>query len=232
MNYGFKELKPILESFSTHGHNAYLVGGSSRDILLSKKTHDVDIATDAKPEKVIAIFNLKKVDPFTFKFGNVKTIINEIEVDITTLRQESSYTDLRHPEKIEFIKDPKTDSLRRDFTINAIYMDKDGVILDFHNGQQDLKDKVIRMIGDPVARLKEDPVRILRALRLALTLNMTIEDSLLSSIKTHQDLLNQVSDFRIKDEITKMLKGKNKENVVEYLKNNLEPNNKVIQILI
>jgi tRNA nucleotidyltransferase (CCA-adding enzyme) len=232
MNYGFKELKPILESFSNHGHNAYLVGGSSRDILLSKKTHDVDIATDAKPEKVIAIFNLKKVDPFTFKFGNVKTIINEIEVDITTLRQESSYTDLRHPEKIEFIKDPQTDSLRRDFTINAIYMDKDGVILDFHNGQQDLKDKVIRMIGDPVARLKEDPVRILRALRFALTLNMTIEDSLLSSIKTHQDLLNQVSDFRIKDEITKMLKGKSKENVVEYLKNNLEPNNKVIQILI
>jgi tRNA nucleotidyltransferase/poly(A) polymerase len=111
-------------------------------------------------------------------------------------------------------------------------MDKDGVILDFHNGQQDLKDKVIRMIGDPVARLKEDPVRILRALRFALTLNMTIEDSLMSSIKTHQDLLNQVSDFRIKDEITKMLKGKSKENVVEYLKNNLEPDNKVIQILI
>ena len=138
MNYGFKELKPILETFSNHGHHAYLVGGSSRDILLSKKTHDVDIATDAKPEKVIAIFNLKKVDPFTFKFGNVKTIINEIEVDITTLRQESSYTDSRHPEKIAFVKDPKTDSLRRDFTINAIYMDKDGKILDFHNGLQDL----------------------------------------------------------------------------------------------
>jgi tRNA nucleotidyltransferase (CCA-adding enzyme) len=232
MNYGFKELKPILESFSNHGHNAYLVGGSSRDILLSKKTHDVDIATDAKPEKVIAIFNLKKVDPFSFKFGNVKTTINEIEVDITTLRKESSYTDLRHPEKIELIKDPQTDSLRRDFTINAIYMDKDGVILDFHNGQQDLKDKVIRMIGDPDARLKEDPVRILRALRFALTLNMTIEESLMSSIKMNQNLLNQVSDFRIKDEITKMLKGKSKENVVEYLKNNLEPDNKVIQILI
>jgi tRNA nucleotidyltransferase (CCA-adding enzyme) len=232
MNYGFKELKPILETFSNHGHHAYLVGGSSRDILLSKKTHDVDIATDAKPEKVIAIFNLKKVDPFTFKFGNVKTIINEIEVDITTLRQESSYTDSRHPEKIAFVKDPKTDSLRRDFTINAIYIDKDGVILDFHNGQQDLKDKVIRMIGDPIARVKEDPVRILRALRFALTLNMTIEESLLTTIKDNQNLLTQVSDFRIKDELTKMLKSKSKENVVEYLKNNLEPDNKVIQILI
>jgi len=232
MNYGFKELKPILESFSFHGHHAYLVGGSSRDILLSKKTHDVDIATDAKPEKVIAIFNLKKVDPFTFKFGNVKTTINEIEVDITTLRTESLYEDLRHPEKIEFIKDPKLDSLRRDFTINAIYIDKDGVILDFHNGQQDLKDKVIRMIGDPVARVKEDPVRMLRALRFALTLNMKIEESLLSSIKMNQDLLNQVSDFRIKDEITKMVKNKSKENVVEFLKNNLKPDNKVILMLI
>ena len=232
MNYGFKELKPILESFSNHGHNAYLVGGSSRDILLFKKTHDIDIATDAKPEKVIAIFNLKKVDPFTFKFGNVKTIINEIEVDITTLRTESNYTDLRHPEKIEFIKDPKIDSLRRDFTINALYMDKDGKILDFHNGVQDLKDKIIRMIGEPNNRIKEDPVRILRALRFGLTLNMTIEDSLLLAIKLHQDLLNNVSDFRIKDEINKMVKGKSKENVIEFLKSNLNENNKVIKILI
>jgi tRNA nucleotidyltransferase (CCA-adding enzyme) len=232
MNYGFKELKPILESFSNHGHNAYLVGGSSRDILLFKKTHDIDIATDAKPEKVIAIFNLKKVDPFTFKFGNVKTIINEIEVDITTLRTESNYTDLRHPEKIEFIKDPKIDSLRRDFTINALYMDKDGKILDFHNGVQDLKDKIIRMIGEPNTRIKEDPVRILRALRFGLTLNMTIEDSLLLAIKLHQDLLNNVSDFRIKDEINKMVKGKSKENVIEFLKSNLNQNNKVIKILI
>jgi tRNA nucleotidyltransferase (CCA-adding enzyme) len=232
MNYGFKELKPILESFSNHGHNAYLVGGSSRDILLFKKTYDIDITTDAKPEKVIAIFNLKKVDPFTFKFGNVKTIINEIEVDITTLRTESDYSDLRHPEKIEFIKDPKFDSLRRDFTINALYMDKDGKILDFHNGLQDLKDKVIRMIGEPINRIKEDPVRILRALRFSLTLNMTIEDSLLSAIKLNQDLLNQVSDFRIKDEISKMTKGKSKENVIEFLKNKLNPDNKVIQLLI
>jgi tRNA nucleotidyltransferase (CCA-adding enzyme) len=232
MNYGFKELKPILESFSNHGHNAYLVGGSSRDILLFKKTYDIDIATDAKPEKVIAIFNLKKVDPFTFKFGNVKTIINEIEVDITTLRTESNYTDLRHPEKIEFIKDPKIDSLRRDFTINALYMDKDGKILDFHNGVQDLKDKIIRMIGEPNTRIKEDPVRILRALRFGLTLNMTIEDSLLLAIKLHQDLLNNVSDFRIKDEINKMVKGKSKENVIEFLKSNLNQNNKVIKILI
>jgi tRNA nucleotidyltransferase/poly(A) polymerase len=111
-------------------------------------------------------------------------------------------------------------------------MDKDGKILDYHNGQQDLKDKVLRMIGDPVARIKEDPVRMLRALRFALTLNMTIEESLLSSIKDNQDLLNLVSDFRIKDEITKMLKGKSKENVVEYLKNNLKPDNKVIETLI
>jgi tRNA nucleotidyltransferase/poly(A) polymerase len=111
-------------------------------------------------------------------------------------------------------------------------MDKDGVILDFHNGQQDLKDKVIRMIGDPVARVKEDPVRMLRALRFALTLNMKIEESLSSSIKMNQDLLNQVSDFRIKDEITKMVKNKSKENVVEFLKNNLKPDNKVILMLI
>jgi tRNA nucleotidyltransferase (CCA-adding enzyme) len=232
MNYGFKELKPILESFSKHGHNAYLVGGSSRDILLFKKTHDVDIATDAKPEKVIAIFNLKKVDPFTFKFGNVKTTINEIELDITTLRAESDYNDLRHPDKIEFVKDPLTDSLRRDFTVNALYMDKNGKVFDYHDGLQDLKDKVIRTIGKPDERLKEDPVRILRALRFALSLNFSIEESLEASIIKNQELLSEVSDFRIKDEIVKMGRTKSKEEIVSFLSKYLNSENKVIKALI
>ncbi len=232
MNYGFKELKPILESFSRHGHNAYLVGGSSRDILLFKKTHDVDIATDAKPEKVIAIFNLKKVDPFTFKFGNVKTTINEIDLDITTLRAESDYKDLRHPDKIEFVKDPLTDSLRRDFTINALYMDKDGKVFDYHDGLQDLKDKVIRAIGKPDERLKEDPVRMLRALRFALSLNFVIEESLEASIIKNQELLSEVSDFRIKDEIVKMGRTKSKEEIVSFLNKYLNSENKVIKALI
>ena len=87
MSYGFKDLKPILESFSKHGHKAYIVGGSARDILLSKKTNDVDIASDAKPEKIVAMFNLTKVDPFTFKFGSLKATINEIPLEITTLRK-------------------------------------------------------------------------------------------------------------------------------------------------
>lgn len=232
MNYGFKELKPILESFSKHGHNAYLVGGSSRDILLFKKTHDVDIATDAKPEKVIAIFNLKKVDPFTFKFGNVKTKINDIDLDITTLRAESDYKDSRHPEKIEFVKDPLTDSLRRDFTINALYMDKDGKVLDFHDGLQDLKDKVIRSIGKPDDRLKEDPVRILRALRFALSLNFVIEESLEASIIKNQNLLSEVSDYRIKDEIVKMGRTKSKEEIITFLNKYLNSENKVSKALI
>lgn len=232
MNYGFKELKPILESFSKHGHNAYLVGGSSRDILLFKKTHDVDITTDAKPEKVIAIFNLKKVDPFTFKFGNIKASINDIEIDITTFRSESGYKDLRHPDAIEFVKDPLTDSLRRDFTINALYMDKDGKVLDFHDGLQDLKDKIIRTIGNPEQRLKDDPVRILRALRFALTFNFKIEDSLEEAIKENQNLLNELSDFRIKDELTKMGRTKNKEEILAYLSKYLSDNNKVIKTFI
>ena len=232
MNYGFKDLKPILESFSKHGHKAYLVGGSSRDILLSKKTADIDIASDAKPEKIIAMFNLTKVDPFTFKFGSLKATINNIPIEVTTFRKESDYKDYRHPSKIEFVKEPAIDSLRRDFTINALYLDKDGTVLDFHNGQQDLKDKIIRMIGDPNIRLKEDPVRIIRALRFALILNFKIEDSLTLAIKENQDLLTEVSDYRIKDELVKLSRSRSAPQIIEFFAQYLKPDNRLMQMLI
>ena len=232
MNYGFKDLKPILESFSIHGHTAYLVGGSSRDILLAKKTQDVDIASDARPEKIVAMFNLTKVDPFTFKFGSLKATINSIPVEITTLRKESDYKDFRRPSNIEFVKDPQIDSNRRDFTINALYIDKEGKVLDFHNGQQDLKDKIIRMIGNPQERISEDPVRIIRALRFALVLNFKIEESLVTAIKQHQDLLSEVSDFRIKDELIKLRKSKETKDIIEFFKQYLNEDNKVMKLMI
>jgi tRNA nucleotidyltransferase (CCA-adding enzyme) len=231
MSYGFKDLKPILESFSKHGHKAYIVGGSARDILLSKKTNDVDIASDAKPEKIVAMFNLTKVDPFTFKFGSLKATINEIPLEITTLRKESDYKDFRHPQSVEFIKEPSEDSNRRDFTINALYLDKDGKVLDFHNGQKDLQDKVIRIIGEPTARLKEDPVRILRALRFSMVLGFDIEPKLLDAIKTNQELLNEVSEFRIKDELMKLGRYKKNNDIKAFLSQVLSAENKVMQLL-
>lgn len=232
MSYGFKELKPILESFSKHGHNAYLIGGSSRDILLSKKTNDVDIASDARPEKIVAIFSLNKVDPFTFKFGSIKFKLNDIPIEVTTFRKESAYQDFRHPSAVEFIKDPQIDSLRRDFTINALYMDKGGRVLDYHNGLNDIRDKLIRTIGDADQKLKEDPVRIIRALRFSLVLNFKIEDSLIKAIKDNQNLLNEVSDYRLKDELLKLSRYKTNKQILESFLQYINEDNKLIKLLV
>ncbi|MCR5491541.1 MAG: hypothetical protein K6F32_05390 [Bacilli bacterium] len=156
----FVELSALFEA---NGFSLFVIGGTSRDILLGIDPLDFDYVTDATPEEEKAFLPDARYD--FAKFGSVKIFKGGIEIDITTLREEGEYRDYRHPSYVKFIKSPEIDSRRRDFTINALYINKDEQVLDFHGGLEDLKSKTIRFIGDPDARIKEDPLRILRAYR-------------------------------------------------------------------
>ena len=127
-----------------------------------------------------------------------------MKFDITTLRKESSYLDNRHPSKIEFVKDLKEDYLRRDFTVNALYMNKDLEVIDYCEGQEDLKKGILRVVGDPETRIKEDPLRILRAIRFHLMHHLKIDELLLKAMHNNYDLLKNITDAKIKSELAKI----------------------------
>ena len=179
---------------------AYIVGGAVRDYLLNKKINDIDFVTNALISDLKLLF---KGDYSFERLGFCKILINNKYYDISTLRKEIYSNNFRHPEKIIFIDSLEEDSQRRDFTINSLYMD-DYNIYDFHNGIEDLNNKIIRMIGNIDQRIKEDPLRLLRAIRFKIQLNFIIEEELENFIKTHLYLLEEISRYQINKEIDKM----------------------------
>lgn len=197
-------INEVSDIFEEHGYKIYAVGGTVRDFLLEREIHDYDFVTDATPEEM-KLFLDNYNDVFA-KYGVMIYKHKGIKIEITTLRKESSYNDSRHPGKIQFVKNLEEDYLRRDFTINALYMDKNKKIYDFCDGLNDLKQKEIRVIGDIDKRMKEDPLRILRALRFSLVLNFKLDDALDSYIQNNIDLLNKLNPNKICEEITKMQK--------------------------
>jgi tRNA nucleotidyltransferase (CCA-adding enzyme) len=169
--------------------------------LLGIDPSDIDLVTDATPEEEKAFLPDLKM---TFaRFGSVHLKTEAGDIDITTLRRESGYKDSRHPSKIEFIRDLKEDSLRRDFTINALYIDCQGNVSDYHGGLEDLKNRLIRFIGDPVTRIQEDPLRILRAERFAKRLGFQIEENTEKAMEEHRDLLRLLNPEKIAMEMKK-----------------------------
>ena len=198
-----KEFQQLAQLFKSHGFNLFLTGGTVRDYLLNKELVDMDAVTDATPFEVISF--LSNVDTTFAHLGSLKyKNENGIKFDITTLREESSYLDSRHPSKITFVKDLKIDYLRRDFTINAMYMDAELNVIDYSGGRQDLSNHILRMVGDPDTRLKEDPLRILRAIRFALMFNLVIEPSLFEAMRDRFYLLSNITDAKIRSEIDKI----------------------------
>ena len=198
--YIFKELA---KKFNSHGFNLYLVGGTVRDYLLGEPITDMDCVSEATPEEITSF--LPKIDKTFIRFGSLKFKSPEgVKYDITTLRKESAYLDGRHPSKIEFVKDLKDDFSRRDFTVNALYMDKDLNVIDYAHGQEDLKNHLLRTVGDPETRLKEDPLRILRAIRFHLMHNLDIEESLLKAMHDNFHLLKNTTDAKIRSELAKI----------------------------
>ena len=197
-----KVIKSVLDELNKE-YEAYLVGGYVRDYLLGIKTYDVDICTTALPKDIYSIFNI-----CANNYGGAKLILDNYNIDITTFRKDSHYNK-RRPMEVEYITDLKTDLMRRDFTINTICMDKDGKIIDLLNGVNDLNNRTIKMIGDNIERLVEDPLRILRAIRFATVLDFNLDEELIKAIKKKYKLVNTLSKDRVKAEFSKILMSPN-----------------------
>uniref|UniRef100_UPI003FF0C938 hypothetical protein n=1 Tax=Candidatus Onthocola sp. TaxID=3085646 RepID=UPI003FF0C938 len=207
-----KNVKKILETLENEGYQAYLVGGYVRDYLLGVTSFDVDIATDALPKDIHRIFNSSKNN-----YGSVNIKVDKLNVDITTFRKDLNYVN-RRPSKVVYINNLKEDLERRDFTINAICMNKNGKIIDLLNGCKDLDRRTIKMIGSIDVKLKEDPLRIMRAIRFACILDFKIEDELYEKIKEYSYLVGDLSKERIKNELDKILISKNYKYGLELMK--------------
>ncbi len=193
----------LANEFNKHGYQLYLVGGTVRDYLLNEPLTDMDAVSEATPEEILAF--LPTADATFKRFGSLKYKTSDgLKFDITTLRKESSYEDSRHPNKVIFVKDLKEDYLRRDFTVNALYMNKDLKVIDYCHGQEDLKNNILRMVGDPDTRIKEDPLRILRAIRFHLMHHLKIEESLLKAMHGNFYLLRNITDAKIRSELNKI----------------------------
>ena len=190
----------LAKVFKDHGYRLYLVGGTVRDILLGLPLTDMDAVTDATPDQMKEFLQ----GDYTFaKMGSVKIKYNDVKFDITTLRKEKNYIDHRHPGEVEFVKEIKIDHIRRDFTINAMYMDENFVLYDFENGKEDLDNRVLKMVGNPVKRLREDPLRIIRCLRFSLTYTLTIDPSLEKALMSSIKFIDSLSKDKIKMELQK-----------------------------
>lgn len=198
--------------FNEHNFRLYMIGSTSRNFLLQKEIRDYDFVTDATPDEVMSF--LKCNDRYK-KFGTLSLKYKDKHIDIVTLREESIYEDSRHPKNIKFIKDVQTDYKRRDFTINAIYIDENYKILDISKDSYlDLKNKILRFIGDPEKRIKEDPLRILRAKRFIVEYDLEVEEKTLNALKKYKDLVFKISEGKLIEEkrkFDKISNGKNYE---------------------
>ncbi|WP_270313294.1 CCA tRNA nucleotidyltransferase [Leuconostoc citreum] len=201
----FMQAQPILEHIESAGFEAYFVGGAVRDMLLNKPIHDVDIATSAFPEEIKALFT-KTVDT-GIQHGTVMVLDHGDGYEITTFRTESTYTDFRRPDNVTFVRSLAEDLKRRDFTINAIAMTKDGDIIDLFDGLTDMAQKRIRAVGDAEVRFNEDALRIMRALRFSAQLGFDIAPHTKAALKQIGPNLEKIAVERIRVEFEKLLMG-------------------------
>lgn len=199
----------VLKILYEHGYESYVVGGYVRDIVLKRKTNDIDICTSATPKEILEIFD--DVIVSDMQYGSVVIAYKGYKFDTTTFRKEIKYEDNRKPVKIKYIKDIKKDLLRRDFTINTLCMDKDGNILDILNIRSDIDNKLLKTVGNPRYRVKEDSLRILRCIRFATILDFNIENKTKHFLTKYSYLLKNLSINRKKEELDKIFLSKNKE---------------------
>lgn len=214
-NKKFNSAINILEKFNEAGYEAYFVGGCVRDYLLNDDFSDIDITTNALPDEVKQIFR-KSIDT-GIQHGTVTILINGDSFEVTTFRTEDDYIDHRTPEKVEFVSDLKEDLDRRDFTINAMALDSKGELYDYHCGEKDLRNKIIKTVNNPNERFFEDALRMLRAFRFSSKLGFEIEENTLKAIKNNAELIKFVSIERIVNEFRKLLTGKGNKRSLELL---------------
>jgi len=194
----------IIGRLKAAGHQAYLVGGCVRDLLLGQEPQDYDVATEARPEEVVCLFPEAQLVGAHFGVALVRD--GGAEVQVATFRTDHAYSDGRRPEAVEFQTDPRQDVLRRDFTINGLLLDPEsGEVLDYVGGRQDLEAGLVRAIGDPEARFQEDHLRMLRAVRFAARFGFEIEERTWAAIRLLHASIRRISSERIRDEIVRIL---------------------------
>lgn len=186
----------VLSKLKENGYQAYVVGGAVRDFLMGKTPHDYDLTSDALPSQISDVFKDFYQEHSGEKHGTIRVIIDHKPIEITTFRCDEGYTDYRRPDNVEFVKDVYIDSKRRDFSINAFYY-SEGHIYDFHDGLEDLNNKVIKTIGNPSTRFHEDALRILRAIRFSSKLGYEIESKTKTALLDCKEELNLIAKERI-----------------------------------
>lgn len=185
------------------GWEAYPVGGCVRDLLLGRTPGDWDVTTSARPEEVIALFD--RTVPTGIRHGTVTVLTEDGGVEVTTFRSESSYADGRHPDAVTFGGDLAGDLTRRDFTINAMALGPDGTVIDPFGGQKDLQARLIRCVGEPERRFREDALRMLRAVRFSAQLGFAVENATAEALRDNAGLTACLSAERVRTELEKTL---------------------------
>lgn len=197
------QIQYILQTLEQAGHAAYLVGGCVRDYLLGKRPHDFDICTSALPEETMALFD--RCIPTGIAHGTVTVLYDGMQAEVTVFRREGNYSDHRHPDGVEFTRDLTEDLARRDFTVNAMAMDCRGNLQDPWGGQADLQAGILRCVGDPQKRLREDALRMHRGLRFSAQLGFALDPHTCSAIAENAPYCRYVAAERVQVELTKTL---------------------------
>ena len=210
-------IKEIARILNTEGFQCFLVGGAVRDSIMGFIPKEYDIATNAKPEDVQRIF--KYTIPTGIKHGTILVILDDMHVEITTFRSDGNYSDGRHPDKVEYTASIEDDLPRRDLTINAMaYNILDGNLIDMFDGMKDIKNKIIRSVGNPYERFTEDGLRIMRAIRFATRLNFNIEKETFDAICHSTGMLTSIAYERIREEFNGILISDNPFRGIELLR--------------
>lgn len=208
-----EQIDIALDLLENGGFETFLVGGCVRDHLMGREQKDYDITTEATPEQVIKVFDNYKVIETGIKHGTVTVIIDSLPLEITTYRQDGDYTDNRRPESVSFTKKMEEDVKRRDFTINSVCYNPKAGFVDLFGGIEDIKNKVIRAVGDSEQRFSEDALRILRAIRFSAQFGFEIEENTQEAIFKTKSLLEKISAQRIAKELNMTLAGENMQTV-------------------
>ncbi|MFC1645173.1 CCA tRNA nucleotidyltransferase [Patescibacteria group bacterium] len=225
-----KNVVTVLKGLEGAGFEAYIVGGCVRDLIMDREPNDWDLTTDARPEQIVEVFEDSfyendfgtvgvKVDTDEKK-ENSDEFVKEV-IEVTTFRVESTYSDRRRPDEVEFAKTLEEDLSRRDFTMNALAMRIAGgdiEVIDRYEGEKDIKDRIIRTVGDANERFDEDALRMMRAVRFQSQLNFEIEEKTLEAVKKNATHLKHVSQERIRDEFTKIIISEKPAKGVETLR--------------
>ncbi|MBQ3932232.1 MAG: CCA tRNA nucleotidyltransferase [Lachnospiraceae bacterium] len=211
-----KHVKYIINTLEKNGYEAYAVGGCVRDAIIGKEPNDWDITTNATPMQVKKLF--KHTIDTGIQHGTVTIMIDKVGYEVTTYRIDGKYADGRHPDKVEFTVSLKEDLKRRDFTINAMaYNDTKGII-DLFGGIEDLKEGIVKCVGNPYNRFDEDALRILRAFRFAAVLNFEVEEKTKKAAGDLAENLNKISKERIRTELDKLIMSDTPEKLMEARK--------------